>query len=143
VRLRVGERQRRAPGAAEHEPALDSDVLAQLFHVVDQVPRRVVDEARVRPAAATTALVEHDDAITAWVEESAGAYIGTCTRPAMEEDRGLALRVAAFFPVDLVFRRDAQPAAAIRLDLGIQRARCLRRGWVELAWCGHAGIVAS
>ena len=36
--LRVGQDQRRTPGAAEEQPPLDAEVLAQPFHVGDQVP---------------------------------------------------------------------------------------------------------
>ena len=49
VRLRVGERERAAPRAAEHLPALDAEVLAQPLDVGDEVPGGVVLE-RTRAA---------------------------------------------------------------------------------------------
>ena len=52
MRLGVRERQRAAPRPAEHEPALDREVLAQALHVGDEVPGRVRFERRVRAAAA-------------------------------------------------------------------------------------------
>jgi hypothetical protein len=97
-------------------------VLAQRFHVRNQVRRRVVDQARVRLAAAATALVEEHDPVFARVEEATGRLTRASSRSAVHEYSRLPLRVAAFFPVDLVFRRDAQPAAAVWLDRGIQGA---------------------
>ena len=45
MRLGVSERERRAPGAAEHLPALDAEMLAQPLHVVDEMPGGVLLEA--------------------------------------------------------------------------------------------------
>ena len=42
--LGVGKRERRAPGGAAHQPALDAEVLAQLLEVGDQVLGRVGGE---------------------------------------------------------------------------------------------------
>ena len=44
----IGQRQRRAPGAAEHQPAGHAHMLAQGFHVLDQVPGRVALKFRMR-----------------------------------------------------------------------------------------------
>ena len=48
VRLRVGERERAAPRAAEDLPALDAEVRAERLDVGDQMPGGVVDEATRR-----------------------------------------------------------------------------------------------
>lgn len=40
--LRIGQRQRAAPGTAEHQPPFDTQMLAQHLHVRDQVPGGVV-----------------------------------------------------------------------------------------------------
>ena len=64
VFLGVGERERRAPRPTENQPALDAEVFAQLLHVGDEMPGRVVDEARVGAAAPASALVEHHDPVT-------------------------------------------------------------------------------
>ena len=120
--LGVGERERRAPGAAEHQPALDAEVLAQLLDVGDQVPGRVVLEARVRPAAAAAALVEQDDAIARGIEEPARARVAAGAGAAVQEDRRLAVGIAAFLPVDLVAVADDQMPLAARLDGRIESA---------------------
>ena len=90
VRLGVGERQRAAPRAAEDLPPLDAEVLAQRLDVGDQVPRRVVDERRVRRALAAAALVEEHDAVRRGIEEAPVARLGAEAGAAVQEDDGLA-----------------------------------------------------
>ena len=104
--LRIGERERRAPRAAEHLPAFDPEMLAQRFDVGDQVPRGVVHEARGGPALAAAALIEQHDAVALRVEEPAHLRIGAAARTAVQEHDGLALRIAALLVVDLVHGRD-------------------------------------
>jgi hypothetical protein len=58
----IGKRERAAPRAAEDQPALDPEVLAQRLDVVDQVRCRVAREvgrgfAGVRRASSTVALI--------------------------------------------------------------------------------------
>jgi hypothetical protein len=118
--LRVRERERGAPAAAEHLPFLDAEVLAQLLKVVDEVPRRVVDEARMRRALAAAALVEQHDAVRGGVEEAPHPRIRAATGPAVQEHDRLAARVAALFVVQLVHFRDAEPAGVVRADRWIQ-----------------------
>jgi rhodanese-related sulfurtransferase len=64
MRLGIGERERRAPGAAEHLPALDVEMLAELLDVVDEMPGGVFVDAGMRRGAAAAALVELHDAVT-------------------------------------------------------------------------------
>ena len=123
MRLRIGERERRAPGAAEQLPALDAEVLAQPLHVLDQMPGGVVDQAGVRTALAAAALVEEHDAVARRVEETPHPRVGAAARAAVQEHHRFAARVAAFLPVDLVQRRDAQHAAAVRVDRGVEAAQ--------------------
>ena len=93
--LRVRERERRAPAVAEHEPPLDTEVLAELLDVTDEVRRRVRCEiggrlARVRGAATRSALVEQDDPVPARVEEPPVGRCATAARSAVQHDRRLA-----------------------------------------------------
>ena len=124
VRLGVGERERRAPRAAEHLPALDAEVLAQRLDVGDEVPGRVVVEARVRRALAAAALVEQHDAVARRIEEAAHLRVGPAARPAVQEHRRLAVRVAALLEVELVDVGDAQKARAVRFDRWIKSPAC-------------------
>jgi hypothetical protein len=70
----------------------------------------------MRPAAAAAALVEEDDAIACGIEEPACACVAAGARAAVQEDRRLARRIAAFLPVDLVTVADGQMPVAVRLD---------------------------
>ena len=135
--------ERRSPRSAKHQPLVDREVLAQQFHVRDEVPRGVFFEAGVRPAAPATALVEHDDAVPARVEKAARARVRAGAGTAMHENRWFAARIARFLPVDLVRRRDPQPAAAIGFDFRVQLAPGSGGRGIELAWRGHAGIVSA
>src|SRR6201999_4104864 len=101
-------------GSAEHQPALDAEVLAQALDVGHQMPGRVLDQAGARPAAAAAALIEYHDAVVVRIEELAGALVGTRAGTAMQEQRGLARGIAALFVVDLVHVRDTQIALLVR-----------------------------
>ena len=46
--------------------------------------------------------------------------VGAATRPAVEEQGGLSLRVAAFLVVDLVRLRHLQHACPIGRDVGVE-----------------------
>ena len=63
MRLGVSQRQRAAPGASEHQPALDAQLLAQPFYVHHQVGGAVVAQLAARRGAAAAALVEQDRAV--------------------------------------------------------------------------------
>jgi hypothetical protein len=76
----------------------------------------------MRPAAAAAALVEEDDAITCGIEEPARARVAAGARAAMQEDRRLARRIAAFLPVDLVAVADGQMPVAAWFDGRIESA---------------------
>jgi hypothetical protein len=105
-----------------YQPALDAEVLAQLVHIRYQMPGGVIDQARMRLAAPAAALVEQHDAICVGIEETAGAIVAAGAGPAVHEQSGLAVGVAAFLVIDLVHAGHAQHAAVVRLDRGIQRA---------------------
>ena len=109
--LRIGERQRRAPRAAEHEPVLDAEALAQRLDVGDKVLRRVGLQFGVRARAAAAALVEQDDHVMVGIEQAAVIGMAAAARPAVQEQRGLALRVARRFPADAVIVADIEMAA--------------------------------
>jgi hypothetical protein len=119
VLLRVRERERAAPRAAEHLPALDAEVLAQRFHVGDQVPGGVVFERRMRSAATAAALVEEHDPVARGIPEASLGGRGAAARAAMHEQRGLAGGVAVLLEVDLVRRVDCQAARVERSDFRI------------------------
>src|SRR5205814_466499 len=74
------------------------------------------------PAAA---LIEENDAIHRRIEIAPVLRLRAAARAAMEEHHGLAVRIAALFPVELVDGRDLQTTGSKRLDVGVQDATIL------------------
>src|SRR4051794_4642101 len=90
-------------------------MLAQPFHVRDQVPGRVVIEAGVRRALAAAALIEQYDAVLARIPEAALDATTAAAWSAVYEQRRLAVGVAVLLVVDLVRRIDGESSAVERL----------------------------
>ena len=122
VRLRVGQRQRRTPRAAEHQPALDPRERTHGFDVRDQVCGGVVAQLAERRRLAGTALVEQDDPVARRIEEAPMHRRQARARSAVQEDHGNAVRIPAFLHMERVQGIDGKPVRAVRRDLGIQRA---------------------
>src|SRR5688572_10857680 len=110
MRLRVGERERAAPRASEHQPALDAVQGAQPLDVGHEVPGRVGVEAGIGPRAPAPPLVEQEQPIAVGVEELPMNGAASAARSAMEEDGGLSLRISAEFPIDRMAVSDLDPA---------------------------------
>jgi hypothetical protein len=125
--LGVGQRERAAPRAAEDEPALDPELLAEPLHVGDEVPRGVVLERRVRAALARASLVEEDDPVGGRIEEPPLERLGARARPAVDEEDGPALGVPALLVVELVERRDLELPLLVRPDGRIELAHARYR----------------
>ncbi len=124
MRFAVRQRERAAPRAAEHQPALDAEVPAQPFDVGYQVRRRVVAQLTERRRAPGPALVENDDAVVSRIEETPVRGGGACAGPAVQEQHRHSMRVSRLLPVHGVHAVQLQHASAVGLGLGIQfRAR--------------------
>src|SRR5204863_10018340 len=95
----ISERQCRTPGAAENEPLLDAEMLAQLLHVSDQMRCGVVAYFAERRRSPGAALIEDHDAVVRRIEEPTviGGTAGTGS--AMEKDDGYTMRIARLFPI--------------------------------------------
>jgi hypothetical protein len=89
MRLSIGECQRRAPGAAEHQPFVEAGHLAQAFDIGDEVPGRVGFERGVRRRLSTAALVEQDDIVKLWIEQPPVFWRKAAAWTAMQEHSGL------------------------------------------------------
>ncbi len=61
-------------------------MLAQSLDVGDQMPGRVLHEARARTAASATALIEHHDAVMLRVKELPRALVGAGAGTAVQKD---------------------------------------------------------
>ena len=112
--LRIGQRQRRAPGAADDHPALNAEFLADHLHVRDQMRQRVVFASPLGPAAAGAALVEQHRVKALGIEQPAMIGLAAAAGTAVQIDRGDAVGAADGFDIDLV-------AVADRQQLGGQR----------------------
>src|SRR5262245_14174005 len=134
MRLRIGEGQRRTPGATKQLPALDIEVKAQPLHVGHQIPGGVVLEAGVWPRAPAAALVEQDDAITAGIMITTHAGVAAAARTAMYDQHRLAAGVAAFFKKNLVLVANFEVLLAIGLDWNVETEplTCRHRYWLPL-----------
>ena len=119
VGLGIGQGQGRAPGAAKDQPGGNAQALANALHVRDQMPGAVVGQFGVGPRASRPALVEENDAVAIWIEETPMDRVAPRPGPAMEEDGGQALGVAAFLQVDIMALH-RQPLAGVGLDGGVK-----------------------
>ncbi len=106
--LRIGQRQRRTPGAADDHPALKAEFLADRFHVRDQVRQRIVLAAALGAAAAGAALVEQHRVKTLGIEQPAVVGLAAAAGPAMQIDRGDAAGAADALDIDLVAVADGE-----------------------------------
>ena len=118
MRLRIGQRQRRAPGAADHHPALKAEFFADRLHVRDQMRQRVVFAAALWAAAAGAALVEQHGMKALGIEQPAMIRLAAAAGPAMQVDRGDAAVAADALDIDLVAVADrrAVPRSAAQKD---------------------------
>ena len=121
VRFGVGERQRRAPRAAEDRPPFDPQVLAQPLEIGDEVRRAVVLKLGGRHGTPGAALIEQDHAPESGVEKAAVVRQAAAARPAVQEHDRHTLRIAACLPVELVQTANGEHAVRVRLDLREQR----------------------
>src|SRR4029077_16451824 len=131
MRLGIGKRKRRAPGAAKHLPALDVEELAELLDVVNEMPGGVFVDARMRRGAPAAPLVEQHDAVTRRIVIAAHHGGGASAGAAMQQHGGLAVRIAAFLEVKLMQRGNLESSRAVGDDLG-EEAQALPGGCLTL-----------
>ena len=93
--LGIGDRQRRAPGTAEHDPALDPEHGSEYLHVGDQVPRRVLAQFAQGCRAPGSALVEADEAVVVGVKQSPVVRRPGTPGAAMKEDHRHSVAASA------------------------------------------------
>ena len=113
VGLRIGERQRRPPGAAEHQPLLDAGHFAQPLDIGHQVPGSIVVQAGVRAGTAATALIEQQHLVAFGIEQLTMMRGDAAARSTVNEDRRFTVRVTAQLPVDPVAIPSVQPTAVV------------------------------
>lgn len=121
VSVGVGQAEGRAPGESENEPAINAEVLAEMFDIGDEVRGGVGGEVSVRffrerSAASAAPLIEEDDAEEMGIEEATLIWGTASAGSAVEEEGGEALGVTAAFPIDLMPVSHGEESGLIRLD---------------------------
>ncbi len=130
VRLRVGEGERAAPAAAEHDPPVDPEMPSKLLRVFHEVPGRVLAKLGVRGALPAAALVEQDDPPLSRIEVAAMHRAHATSGASVEEHHRFAFRIAALLEVERVQRRDAKSPRSIRVAGREQRFQLSHAGMV-------------
>ena len=118
----VGEGEGRAPGSAEHGPALHTRLDPQALDILDQGPGGIVLETGVGTGEAATPLVEQRHPPAGRVEEPPHGGVDGPPRPAVQDDAGLPVRGPALLVIDLVPAVGGDPASGERLGLWIEGA---------------------
>ncbi len=116
VGLRIGQSQRRAPGAADDDPALKTRFLADDLHVRDQMRQRIVLAAAFWAATTGAALIEQDGVETLGIEQPPVIGLAAAAGPAVQINRGDAVGPADGFDVDLVAVADRQQLRCQRCE---------------------------
>src|SRR6185312_7104190 len=101
------------------------EMLPQPFDIREQMRRRIAGEieirlAGMRPAPAGAALVEKDDPIARGIEVPLHAVAAAGTRPAMENEGGLADRISTCLPIDPMPPADIEHAGIMRFNLRVK-----------------------
>ena len=122
VLLRVGQGQGAAPAAAEDEPLVDAEALADALGVGHEVPGGVLAQLRVGRALAAAALVVEREVPLRGIEVAPVVGVEAAAGPAVEEEGLLPLRVADLLVVDGVEVGDLQEAVVEGLDRGVEFA---------------------
>ena len=126
--LRIGQRQRRAPGAADHHPAFEAECFADQFHVGDQMRQRIFFAAALGTAATGAALIEQDSVEAFRIEQPPMIGLAAAAGAAMQIDRGDATGAADALDIDFVAIADRQ------------QLRGQRRERIGTLACGFAGL---
>jgi hypothetical protein len=105
IGLSVGKCEGTAPRATDDEPALDREVISDALDIGDEVVGGVrgqidVGGAGMGRAATAVPLVVEDDAVAAGIEEAAMPRGAAGAWAAVKNEGGLALGMAAGFPVE-------------------------------------------
>src|SRR6056297_4067399 len=100
--LAIDQRERRAPTAAEDDPAVDAERVANLLYIAHQMPCGIGLDAGMRARAATAALIEEDDSVDLGIEVSPHRRAASAARPAMQDNDRKAIGPARLLHIDRV-----------------------------------------
>ena len=86
MRFSICQCERAAPGTTKDLPAIDAEVFAYTFNILDEVPGGVVFEIGVRSALAGSALIEEHHAISLRIKILAVERLEPATWPKYQND---------------------------------------------------------
>src|SRR5215813_8053175 len=101
IRLRIGQRKRRAPGAADQDPARKAESFADYFHVRDQVLQRVGLAAALGAAFACATLIEQDGTKALGIEQPPVIRLAAASGTTMQINCGNAIGAADTLDIDV------------------------------------------
>ena len=105
-------------------PAVDTELLPQLFDVAHRGGHRVVRQVAYGARAATPALVEKDNTEMLRIKKAPVEFGTAGTRTAMQEQDGFSFRISTLFPVEFMRLVDRDDAGFERLDRWIEKFVC-------------------
>src|SRR5262245_58087395 len=97
-------------------PTVNAQMSAQLFNIFDKMGGGVVTRFAMGLRTAGAALIKKDDFPAFGIEKTAVRGLGSGARAAMKKDHRHTLRVAAYFPVEIMNGVNFQPAGLVRFD---------------------------
>jgi hypothetical protein len=127
VRLAIGEAECAAPGPTKHQPALDAEVLAQVFDVGDQVRGGIRARFAQGRGRARAALIEQHGPEEPGIEEAAMLGRRAAAGSTMQEEDRHAVRLAGRLPVHRMHGVERQHAAVVRFQRGMQDTSRIHR----------------
>ena len=114
----------RAPAAAETDPAVDLQFLADHLDVGHEVPCGVLDHAGMRARPAAAALIEQDHAVNGGVKIAAHRRAAAATGAAVQNHDGHPLGIAALLDIDAVPIAHVDHALIERVDRRVKKFNC-------------------
>jgi len=105
IPFRVGERQGTSPGTTEYQPAVDIQVLPQMFYISDQIRGSIARQVGIEStgmwrAPLTVPLIEKHETVGTGIKKPAVPGRTARTRATMQNDGWLPLWIATRLPVD-------------------------------------------
>ncbi|MPL60841.1 hypothetical protein SDC9_06403 [bioreactor metagenome] len=117
----VKQRQRRAPAAAEDDPAAQPEREADLLHVGDQIPAGVPCHRGMRARQTAAALVEKNHPIMRRIKEPPHRRAASAPRPAMAHHHRAPLRMARLLDIDPMAIAHVEHALVEGLDRRVEK----------------------
>ena len=124
MRLRIDQRQRRAPTATKGDPFVDPEQCAQPFDIGHQMPGRVILNRGRGPRPSAAALIEQNHPIHLRIEIPPHRRAATATGAAMQDDHRNPIGIAALLHIDTMPIAHIDHPLIERFDRRVQILNC-------------------